>query len=106
MLIEADMRNAVQRVQRMAAQTNKEMKDYYGSYEEEPAEFRFTIGDIRVIQTIIESVKRIGIHNLLATQSSGPQRPQQAVTLQDAGHSEEEEWKALRTRIKFHLIES
>lgn len=100
--IEDEMREAVSRTESSAAHSGKALQDFYGSYSEMPSEFRFSIGDVRILQTIVATVQQNGIHNLL---SLSPVSGQLASAPATVIPSVEQECNALKTRIKFQFGE-
>lgn len=106
-VIEEQMRNAVTRVRKTAAQQGKSLKDFYGSYSDEPEGFQFSIGDVRVLQTVVEAVKTCGIHKLLSLSPiSGQQAASTSAPTAFTDDHKMQEWDALKTRIKFQLSKS
>lgn len=61
--MEQQMRFRVERIRRIVdSDATKSLEDFYGDYAGQPDLFKFTAGDIRVLQTLAAAVKRNGLN--------------------------------------------
>lgn len=100
--IEQQMRNAAPRIAKLIRNSDglMTMLDYYGSFYDDSEHFTFSVGDIRVLQTIINTVKQKGIHQFIFEKVPDAIANQNSIDATSEMHSE---WMTLKARIKNHF---
>ncbi|XP_055525180.1 uncharacterized protein LOC129718423 isoform X2 [Wyeomyia smithii] len=98
--IENDLRTSVVRIRKWLG-TDATMSDIYGVYADQPEEFKFTLGDKLIIQTIAETIKEKGIKRFL------DRHKHTADSLPDLTTAhKEQEIESLIKRIQYNLSNS
>lgn len=101
--IEQQMRYAAPRIGKLVRNSNGSLKmsDFYGSFDDEPVNFSFSLGDVRVFQTVIEAVNQKGIHQFIS-ENAGESNTAQEHSSARSICEMYTEWNTLRARIKYH----
>lgn len=103
--MEQQMRFRVERIRRIVdSDATKSLEDFYGDYAGQPDLFKFTAGDIRVLQTLAAAVKRNGLQKYLAVTTTPCPTPSKAINaLQHFGICPVDEHSGLVDRLLRHF---
>lgn len=68
--VEEDMRNRAGLLRKKLAH-EVTMPDYYGLFGDSPEDFRFSLGEKRIVETIVKTVQTNGLPKLLRRETTG-----------------------------------